>query len=41
MPFEALVVAGLGTVILVVGFMGGLGWFIYRDSHRKEENKDS
>ena len=35
MPFEALVIAGVLTVGLVIAFMGGFGLFVYKDSHRK------
>ncbi|WP_281645116.1 cytochrome c oxidase subunit CcoM [Parendozoicomonas sp. Alg238-R29] len=41
MPFEALVIAGVLTIGLVVAFMGGFGVFVYKDSHRKRDQSDS
>ena len=40
MPYEVLVFAGVVTVGLMVAFMGGFGWFVYKDSHRKDDHSD-
>ncbi len=37
MPFEALVVAGVVTVGLMVAFMGSFGWFVYRKGKNKDD----
>lgn len=35
MYIDAFVLAGIGTVALMLSFFGGFGYFIYRDSHKK------
>ncbi len=40
MTYEILVAAGVLTIGGVLVFMGGFGWFIYRDSHRKDKHKN-
>ncbi|WP_266096041.1 cytochrome c oxidase subunit CcoM [Marinobacter sp. JSM 1782161] len=37
---DAVVIAGIATAILACAFFGGVGWFIYKDSHRKVKQKD-
>lgn len=35
MYWDAVVIAGMGTVLLMVGFMAAVGWFVVRDSRLK------
>lgn len=35
MYIDTVVLAGVGTVALMFAFFGGVGYFIYRDSHKK------
>lgn len=35
MYIDTVVLAGIGTVALMLAFFGGMGYFIYRDSHKK------
>ena len=35
MFMDHAVLAGIGTVLLMVAFFGGIGYFIWSDSHRK------
>ena len=37
MYFDTVVIAGIGTVALMLAFMGGVGYFVYRDSHKKQQ----
>ncbi|WP_404367003.1 cytochrome c oxidase subunit CcoM [Marinobacter sp.] len=37
MYVDTFVLAGIGTVALMFAFMGGVGYFIYRDSHKKQQ----
>lgn len=39
MYMDAVVFAGIATVVLLLGFFGGVGYFIYKDSHKKPEEK--
>ena len=40
MPYETLVIAGVLTVGLVVAFMGGFGFFVYKETHRKHDQTE-
>ncbi|MFL1404988.1 cytochrome c oxidase subunit CcoM [Marinobacter sp. M1N3S26] len=35
MYWDAVVIAGMGTVLLMVGFMAAVGWFVVRDARIK------
>ncbi|WJN61028.1 cytochrome c oxidase subunit CcoM [Pseudomonas sp. SO81] len=35
MFLDTVVLAGIGTVALMVAFFGGVGLFIWKDSHKK------
>ena len=35
MYLDTVVVAGVGTVLLMVGFMAAVGWFVVRDAKGK------
>ena len=35
MFIDTVVLAGIGTVALMVAFFGGVGLFIWKDSHKK------
>lgn len=35
MYIDTVVLAGIGTVALMFAFFGGVGYFIYRDTHKK------
>ena len=35
MFIDTVVIAGIGTVTLMVAFFGGVGLFIWKDSHKK------
>ena len=37
MYLDAMVVAGIGTVLLMVGFMGAFAAFVWRDAHKKKD----
>lgn len=39
MFIDEVVLAGIGTVGLMVAFLGGVGLFIWRDSHRKKRKQ--
>lgn len=39
MYMDAVVIAGVGTVLLMVGFMAAVGWFVAHDAKVKEANK--
>ncbi|BES69426.1 hypothetical protein RE428_04440 [Marinobacter nanhaiticus D15-8W] len=39
MYMDAVVFAGIATVVLIFGFFGGVGYFIYKDSHKKSDEK--
>lgn len=41
MFIDEVVLAGVGTVVLMVAFLGGVGLFIWRDSHRKGNRRKS
>ena len=34
MYLDITVLAGIGTVALMFAFLGGFGFFVYRDSHK-------
>ncbi|WP_043309421.1 cytochrome c oxidase subunit CcoM [Pseudomonas sp. ML96] len=34
MFLDTVVIAGIGTVALMVAFFGGVGYFIWKDSHK-------
>lgn len=33
---DAVVLAGVGTVVLMVAFFAGVGYFIWKDSHKRK-----
>jgi hypothetical protein len=33
---DTVVLAGVGTVLLMVAFFGGVGYFIWKDSHKRK-----
>ncbi|WP_269085702.1 cytochrome c oxidase subunit CcoM [Pseudomonas sp. BMS12] len=35
MFLDTVVIAGIGTVVLMLAFFGGVGLFIWKDSHKK------
>ena len=35
MYMDAVVIAGVGTVLLMVGFMAAVGYFVMRDARQK------
>lgn len=39
MYMDTFVIAGIATVALMFAFFAGVGYFIYRDSHRKSRHK--
>lgn len=39
MYMDAVVFAGLATVVLILGFFGGVGYFIYKDSNKQAKEK--
>ncbi|WP_258371511.1 cytochrome c oxidase subunit CcoM [Pseudomonas alcaligenes] len=39
MFLDTVVLAGIGTVALMVAFFGGVGYFIWKDAHRKAKAK--
>ncbi|WP_262880342.1 cytochrome c oxidase subunit CcoM [Pseudomonas paralcaligenes] len=39
MFMDTVVLAGIGTVALMVAFFGGVGLFIWKDSHKKARAK--
>ncbi|SDU17777.1 cytochrome c oxidase subunit CcoM [Halopseudomonas salegens] len=39
MYMDTVVVAGILTVGLMVAFLGGFGYFIWNDSHKKSDKK--
>lgn len=39
MYVDSVVLAGIGTVFLMFAFFGGVGYFIYRDSHKHKARK--
>ena len=34
---DTVVLAGVGTVLLMVAFFGGVGYFIWKDSHKRKQ----
>ncbi|WP_282450823.1 cytochrome c oxidase subunit CcoM [Marinobacter bryozoorum] len=36
MYMDAVVIAGVGTVLLMVGFMAAVGYFVMRDAKNKK-----
>ena len=34
---DTVVLAGVGTVVLMLGFIGAVGYFIWKDSNRKPQ----
>lgn len=36
---DTVVLAGIGTVALMFVFFGGVGYFIYRDSHKRDQKR--
>lgn len=42
MFIDEVVIAGIATVALMVAFLGGVVWFVWRDSQKKSKaNKTS
>ena len=39
MYVDGVVIAGVGTVLLMVGFMAAVGWFVVRDARNKAADK--
>lgn len=39
MFIDEVVIAGVVTVGLMVAFLGGVGWFIWHDSHKPRKGK--
>jgi len=39
MFLDTVVLAGIGTVALMVAFFGGVGYFIWKDAHKKAKAK--
>lgn len=39
MYFDTVVVAGVGTVLLMFAFMGGFAYFVYRDAHKVKRRR--
>ncbi|WP_317848734.1 MULTISPECIES: cytochrome c oxidase subunit CcoM [Marinobacter] len=39
MYMDAFVIAGIATVALMFAFFGGVGYFIYRDSHKGTKHR--
>lgn len=39
MFLDTVVIAGIGTVVLMLAFFGGVGLFIWKDSHKKAAAK--
>lgn len=39
MFLDTVVLAGIGTVALMLAFFGGVGLFIWKDSHKKASAK--
>ncbi len=35
---DTVVLAGVGTVLLMVAFFGGVGYFIWKDSHKRKQS---
>ncbi|MGQ7958435.1 cytochrome c oxidase subunit CcoM [Pseudomonas sp. SP16.1] len=35
---DTVVLAGVGTVLLMVAFFGGVGYFIWKDSHKRKSS---
>lgn len=35
MYMDGVVIAGVGTVLLMVGFMAAVGWFVVHDARRR------
>lgn len=35
---DTVVLAGIGTVLLMVAFFGGVGYFIWKDAHKKAKS---
>ncbi|WP_277344314.1 MULTISPECIES: cytochrome c oxidase subunit CcoM [Pseudomonadaceae] len=35
---DVVVLAGIGTVGLMLAFFGGVGYFIWKDSHKRDKN---
>ncbi|WP_315974673.1 cytochrome c oxidase subunit CcoM [Pseudomonas sp. 5P_3.1_Bac2] len=38
MFIDVVVLAGIGTVGLMVAFFGGIGYFIWQDSHKAKKS---
>jgi hypothetical protein len=34
---DTVVLAGVGTVLLMIAFFGGVGYFIWKDSHKRKQ----
>lgn len=39
MYIDAVVIAGVGTVLLMVGFMAAVGWFVVHDAKTRGTDK--
>jgi hypothetical protein len=37
MYIDVVVLAGIGTVVLMVAFFVGFGYFIWQDSHKRKQ----
>ena len=35
---DTVVLAGVGTVLLMVAFFGGVGYFIWKDAHKRKQS---
>lgn len=40
MYIDEVVIAGVVTVGMMVAFLGGVVWFIWRDSHKKRNSSN-
>ncbi|ARS49812.1 MULTISPECIES: cytochrome c oxidase subunit CcoM [Pseudomonadaceae] len=35
---DTVVLAGVGTVLLMIAFCGGVGYFIWKDAHKRKQS---
>ena len=35
---DTVVLAGVGTVLLMFAFFGGVGYFIWKDAHKRKQS---
>lgn len=40
MYMDGVVIAGVGTVLLMVGFMAAVGWFVIHDARAKAHDRN-